>query len=110
MLDIVKMSEDLHSKLQQDMDSRISDRLMTKDVLEARTRELAVKREDELRRIDAWAAQQKAMVAEVFAALISETEIDRRRNEETLRRIKGEEAVKPRLVAAPIRHLRAAAE
>jgi hypothetical protein len=96
MLDIVKLSEDLKTRLQQETEILMSDRLMTRDVLEARARELEAKREEELRRVEQWALQQKSLISEVFAALLAETEADRQRNEDNLARMKGE-----RLAAAP---------
>ena len=106
MLDIVKLSEELRAKLQHETDVLMSDRLMTKEVLEARAKELAHKRDDELRRVDQWASQQKALISEIFTALLAEIEADRLRNETNLARMKGE-------VPAPAkvrteRHLKAA--
>ena len=63
MLDIVKISEQLFAKLQQEADVLMSDRLLSQQVLEARTRELMSKRDDEMNRIEQWAAQQKALIS-----------------------------------------------
>jgi hypothetical protein len=90
MLDIVKISEQLFAKLQQEADVLMSDRLLSQQVLEARTRELMSKRDDEMNRIEQWAAQQKALISEIFSALIAEVEADRQRNESNLMRMKGE--------------------
>jgi hypothetical protein len=90
MFSIVNLSEDLLTKLRQEADILLSDRLMTRDVLEARANELHQKRDEELRRIEKWATQQKELVGEIFAALISETEADRQRNENNLARMKAE--------------------
>lgn len=90
MLDIVKLSEDLRSKLQQETDILMSDRLMTREVLENRARELESKCGDELRRVDEWATQQKALISEIFSALLSEIEADRRRNEANLAHMRGD--------------------
>ncbi len=108
MLDIVKLSEELKTKLQHETDILMSDRLMTRDVLEARTRELNAKRDDELRRVDQWATQQKALITEIFSALISEIDADRQRNETNIARMKGETL--PEAPAKPknVRHLKAA--
>lgn len=108
MLDIVKLSEDLKTKLQHETDLLMSDRLMTRDVLEARTRELNSKRDDELRRVDQWATQQKALITEIFSALISEIDADRQRNDANIARMKGEAV--PEAPAKPknVRHLKAA--
>lgn len=90
MLDIVKLSEELQSKLQQETDILISDRLMTRDVLDARAKELAAKRNEELHRVDQWASQQKALIAEVFSAMLSELDADQQRNENNLALLRGE--------------------
>lgn len=108
MLDIVKLSEDLRAKLQHETDMLMSDRLMTKDVLESRARELVSKRDDELRRVDIWASQQKALISEIFSALLTEIEADRARNEENLRRMKGEPPAPVHMASKPMRHLKAA--
>ena len=89
MLDIVKMSEELRSKLQLEADTLINDRLTMRDVLEARSRELADKRDAEIGRIESWAADQRKLVQEIFTALIQETEMDRMKNEESLERMTG---------------------
>lgn len=109
MLDIVKLSEELKTRLQIETDLNLSDRLMTRDLLEARAKELAARRDEELQRIEQWASQQKAMVKEIFSAMIGEIEADRQRNEGHLTRIQGKsmESDKPlESVEAP--HLKAA--
>jgi hypothetical protein len=90
MLDIVKMSEDLRSRLQREADTLINDRLIMRDVLEARGRELADKRDKEIARIDAWATQQRQLIQEIFSAILLETEMDRLKNDESLQRMTGE--------------------
>lgn len=90
MFNIVNLSEDLLTKLRQETDILLSDRLMTRDVLEARSNELQHKRDEELRRVDKWATEQKTLITEIFAALISETEADRQRNENNLARMKAD--------------------
>jgi hypothetical protein len=89
MFDIVKMSEELRSKLQHETDLLMSDRLMTRDVLEARAKELEQKRDDELRRVEEWAKQQRSLIKDVFEALLGEVEADRERNEANIVRMKG---------------------
>lgn len=108
MLDIVKLSEELRAKLQHETDLLMSDRLMTRDVLEARAKELTEKRDDELRRIDQWASQQKTLIKEIFSALIAETEADSQRNEDNIARMKGELGVTEKPASNKIRQLRAA--
>ena len=114
MLDVVTLSQELMTKLRQETDLVMSDRLLTRDVLDARIKELNKKRDDELNRVDRWADQQKSLISEVFSALIAETEADRRRNEDNLAHMKGEaapvRAAQPPAPAKPVRHLRAAAE
>ena len=95
MFSIVNLSEDLLTRLRQETDILLSDRLMTRDVLEARCNELNHKRDEELRRVDKWATEQKALITEIFAALISETEADRQRNEGNLARMKAEMETMP---------------
>ena len=108
MLDIVKLSEDLRSKLQHETDLLMADRLMTRDVLEARSKELAQKREEELRRVDLWATQQKALIKEIFSALLGEIDADLQRNESNLARMKGELSSKESAPPAKVRQLKAA--
>lgn len=111
MQDIVKLSEDLRAKLQQETDILMSDRLMTREVLENRARELESKRNEELRRVDEWATQQKAMIGEIFSALLSEIEADRRRNEVNLAHMRGEPVPQGAMATAaprPARLLKAA--
>ncbi len=80
------------------------------------------KRDDEMNRIEQWAAQQKALISEIFSALIAEVEADRQRNESNLLRMKGEysfeksrgetaparESSSPRVVEQSERFLKAA--
>lgn len=106
MLDIVKLSADLSAKLQQETDILMSDRLMTREVLEARTKELEQKRDDELRRVDQWASQQKALIGEIFSALLSETEADAKRNDANIARMRSETPAPAKARAE--RHLKAA--
>lgn len=90
MLDIVKLSETLQTRLQHETDLLMSDRLMTRDIIDARSKELLGKRDEEIRRIDQWASQQKSLVAEVFGAMLAELEADRARNESNIERMLGD--------------------
>ncbi|WP_373503043.1 hypothetical protein [Aestuariivirga sp.] len=109
MFSIVTLSEDLLTKLRQEADILLSDRLMMRDVLEARSNELHHKRDEDLRRVEKWATQQKELINEVFAAIISETETDRQRNESNLSRMKSElETMSGATPPAPARRLHAA--
>ena len=92
MLDIVTLGQELMTKLRQETDLVMSDRLLTRDVLEARIRELTEKRDEELQRVDSWASQQKALISDVFQSLIAENESDRKRNEAQLSHMKGEDS------------------
>ncbi len=93
MLDIVKLTEELRSKLQSETDELINDRLTTKDLLKARSRELAERRDAELNRIEQWARQQRKAMEDIFGALIQETEADARSNDDSLQRLIGENLV-----------------
>jgi hypothetical protein len=108
MLDIVKLSEELRTKLQHETDLLMSDRLMTRDVLEARAKELAQKRDDELNRVDKWAAQQKSLIRELFSAMLSELEADSERNETNIARMKGELGILEKAGSAKVHKLKAA--
>lgn len=108
MFDIVKLSEDLRTKLQHETDLLMSDRLMTRDVLEARAAEIAAKRDNELRRVDQWASQQKALVSELFTAILSEIDADRIRNETNMAHMKGEAERAIKSTAKTLAYLRAA--
>ncbi len=100
MLDIVKLTEELRSKLQSETDELINDRLTTRDLLKARARELAERRDAELARIEQWAGQQRKVMEEIFSALIQETEADARSNDNSLQRLIGEHQVPEAAVAS----------
>ena len=110
MYNVVTMSQELMTKLQQETDLVMSDRLLTRDVLEARLAELARKRDEEMTRVEQWANQQKKLITEIFSAMIAEHEADRLRNEENMARMKGEKAHAQPAPAKPVRQLRVAAE
>ena len=76
--------------------------------MEARAKELTHKRDDELRRVEQWANQQKALISEIFSALLAEIEADRQRNEANLSRMKGELEIPAKTTSKVVRHLRAA--
>lgn len=110
MYNVVTLSQELMTKLQQEADLVMSDRLLTRDVLEARLAELARKRDEEMTRVEQWANQQKKLITEIFSAMIAEHEADRLRNEENMARMKGEKAHAQPAPAKPVRQLRVAAE
>ncbi len=100
MFNVVSISEELLAKLRHETDLLMSDRLMTRDVLAARIKELGEKRDEELSRVEQWAQQQKTLIDEIFSALVSETEADLQRNEQNLARMKGEAPPPAKDVAA----------
>ena len=108
MLDVVTLSQELMTKLRQETDLVMSDRLLTRDVLDARIKELAKRRDEEMARVDKWASQQKALINEVFSALIAENEADRKRNEEHLAHMNGEKVPHAQAASKSVRQLRAA--
>lgn len=90
MREVVKLGEMLANKLAEETSIMLAERSMLRDVTVARTRELAVKRDEELARIDNWAEKQKAVVKEVFAAMLAENELDLQKHEEAIRRLNGD--------------------
>ena len=90
MQDIIKLGEELHSRVVRETDSMIAERSMMRDIVESRGRELIAKRDEELHRIDAWAKSQKEIVRDVFTAMISENEADKLKHELAIKRLVGE--------------------
>jgi hypothetical protein len=90
MREVLKLGEQLANKLAEETSIMLAERTMLRDVTAARTRELAVKRDEELARIDGWADKQKAIVKEVFAAMLAENELDLQKHEEAIRRLNGD--------------------
>ncbi len=90
MHDLVKYSEALSLKLQKEYEALVNDRETTRDVLESRRSELAKMRDDELRRLEQFFQQQKAMVSGIFSALLSEVEADLAKNADNLKHLTGE--------------------
>lgn len=93
MRDIVKLGEELRTRVLQEMEVLVAERTVMRDILESRGRELAIKRDEELRRIDQWADQQRGMVKEVFAAMTAENQSDLQKNDAAIKRMSGETTV-----------------
>jgi hypothetical protein len=100
MHDIVKNSGDLFGRLQKEFETLVADRMTARDILDARRKEIAKMRDDELRRLEQFYQQQKSMVAGIFQALLSEVDADLSKNDEQLKHLTGEAqaAAKPRAV------------
>ena len=86
MRDILKQYEELRGRLADENEQLMIERVMMRDVASARARELHVKRDEELRRIERWAENQKATISEVFAAMIAECESDAQKHEHAIKR------------------------
>jgi hypothetical protein len=95
MRDILKLAAELQARATEEMEDILAERAVVREVLEARGKELGLKCQEELRRIDQWAEQQKALVQEVFAAMIAENQADLDKNALLMQRIGGD--------AAPVR-------
>lgn len=100
MRDLLKMTDDLQAEMAAEMEEILAERAGMREVLEARLRELSERRDQELMRIQHWADQQKALVAEVFGALIAETKADLDGNANLMARIGGEAPAKRSAPAA----------
>lgn len=96
MRDIVKFTADLQARISSEVEALLAERAGVRDILEARLKELTLRREAELKRIDQWAVQQKAAVSEVFGAMVDEAKADLESNASLMARIGGELAVKAR--------------
>ncbi len=101
MHDIVKYSEDLAGRLQKEFETLVADREMTRDILDARRKELVKMRDDELRRLEQFYQQQKSMVSGIFQALLSEIDADLTKNDEGLKHLTGNTGPRPRRKAGP---------
>jgi hypothetical protein len=90
MQDLIKYSEALSGRLQREFETLVTERVTTRDILEARKGELARMRDDELRRLDQFYQQQKSMVSGIFAALLGEIDADLAKNADSLNHLTGE--------------------
>ena len=87
MRDILKLGEELRTRMIEEVEIMLVERTTMRDVTQTRGRELMAKREEELRRIDYWAESQKAIVSDVFTAMIAENDADRQKHEVAIRRL-----------------------
>jgi len=92
MRDLLKLGEELRTRMIEETEVMLVERTTMRDVTQTRARELMAKREEELRRIDYWAESQKAIVSDVFTAMIAENDADRQKHEVAIRRLGGEPA------------------
>ncbi len=92
MRDILKLGEELRTRMIEETEIMLVERTTMRDVTQTRSRELMAKREEEMRRIDYWAESQKAIVSDVFTAMITENEADRQKHEAAIRRLNSESA------------------
>lgn len=89
MREVLRLGEQLANKLAEETSAMLAERAMLRDIASTRSRELAVKRDEELDRIDSWAEQQKKLVREVFSTMAAESELDMQKHEEAIRRLNG---------------------
>lgn len=92
MREILKLGDELRTRMIEETEVMLVERTTMRDVTQTRGRELIAKRDEELRRIDYWAESQKAIVTDVFAAMIAENDADRQKHEAAIRRLSGESA------------------
>src|SRR4051812_27820525 len=90
MRDVLKLGEQLRTRMIEEVEVMLVERTTMRDVTQTRGRELMAKREEELRRIDYWAESQKAIVSDVFTAMIAENDADRQKHEAAIRRLTSE--------------------
>lgn len=92
MREILKLGEELRTRMIEEAEVMLVERTTMRDVTQTRGRELVAKREEEMRRIDYWAESQKAIVSDVFTAMIAENDADRQKHEAAIRRLSGDSA------------------
>ncbi|MFT3987122.1 hypothetical protein [Aestuariivirga sp.] len=93
MRDILKQYEELRGRLADENEQLMIERVMMRDVASARARELHVKRDEELRRVERWAEAQKTAISEIFGAMITECETDAQKHEVSIRRFSPDSGV-----------------
>ena len=59
MREVVRLGEQFHARMVEEVELMAAERSMLRDVAVARGRELQARRDEELRRIDNWAQSQK---------------------------------------------------
>jgi flagellar basal body P-ring protein FlgI len=99
MRDIVKLTGEMQNRISDELDGLVNERSTARAILESRSVELAKLRDAEIRRVEQWAEQQKAMINEVFGAIIAENAADIERCDIAIARLGGE--VKPVSVSRP---------
>ncbi len=90
MREIIRMGEQLQSRMLEEVETMLAERTMLRDVVIARGRELQSKRDEEIRRIDRWAQSQKEVVKEVFSALLAENDLDIEKHEIAIQHLDGD--------------------
>ena len=95
----------MQARVTEEVETLVSERATLAAVLESRARELAIKRDAELKRIEQWAEQQRVLIHDLFGAMLAENQADIDRNAAVLKRSAGETAA-PR---APLRSVNKAA-
>jgi hypothetical protein len=101
MRELIKLGDELRARIVEESDVMLAERAMMRDILETRGRELQVKRDDELRRIDRWAEGQREIVRDVFAAMLAENEADKQKHEAAIKRLLGDSTAQPAAAPAP---------
>ena len=87
MRELLDLSGKLHAHMLKETEAMLSERLVLRYMSEARASELLVKRDEELLRIDNWAAAQKEVVKDVFWAMIKEAETDKQMHVKAIGRL-----------------------
>lgn len=90
MRDIVKLSAEMQSRITAELDGLVHERSTARAILESRRAELAKLRDAEIKRVDLWAEQQKALIKDVFGAIISENIADIERCDIAIAKLGGE--------------------
>ncbi len=90
MRDIVKLTGEMQNRISDELDGLVSERSTARAILETRSAELAKLRDAEIRRVEHWAEQQKAMINEVFGAIIAENMADIERCDIAIAKLGGE--------------------
>jgi hypothetical protein len=93
MRDILRLNAELQSTATEEMETLLAERAVFRSILENRAKELATTLDNELRRIENWAEQQKQMMRETFNAMMTENQLDMERNDALVHRIGGDQAV-----------------
>lgn len=103
MRDIVKLTGEMQNRISDEIDGLVSERSTARAILESRSAELAKLRDAEIKRIEQWAEQQKAMIKDVFGAIISENMADIERCDIAIAKLGGEGKQPASLNRPPLR-------